>query len=193
MFSKEIETKASKFMSFVLRHQPEALNLKLSSDGWIDVALFIERANQHEDNYVQFTPELIEYVVARNDKQRFALNADKTQIRANQGHTTEIELGLPDVKPPAYLYHGTATRFLDNILKEGLKPMKRHDVHLSFNETIARKVGERHGKAIVLVIDAKKMYDDGFKFQCTANNVWLTQKVPTQYLSQLSSEFKAKK
>lgn len=181
MLTKDQETNLSKFVSYILRHNPDEIGISLNEQGWTNVEEFISKAQKK----YKFTLEDLKQVVANNSKKRFQFSYDEQNIRAQQGHTVEVDLKLPDVKPPRELFHGTATRFLESIKTEGLKPMSRHDVHLSFNEKTAQKVGERHGKVIVLVIDTEKMFEDGFAFQCTANNVWLTKSVPTKYIKNL--------
>lgn len=187
MLSSKQEEKISKYLSYVLRHKPEEIGLVLDSAGWTSIKDLINKTNEHV-----LTPDIIYQVVKNNAKQRFALSEDKKSIRANQGHTVEVELDLPFVEPPEILYHGTATRFVDSIIEQGLKAMDRHDVHLSFNRSVATKVGERHGKVIVLEVLAKQMYDDGFKFQCSHNNVWLTKEVPIKYVKIPEYELKQK-
>lgn len=177
---KKEEVQLSKFLSFILRHQPEEIGLTLDVNGWANIDELILNSNKHHG--LVFSKEDLAFVVKNNSKQRFVLSEDHTKIRANQGHSVQVELDLEDTKPPEYLYHGTANQFLEIILKEGLKPMKRHDVHLSFNESVAITVGKRHGEPIVLKIKAQKMYEDGLKFQCTPNNVWLTKYIDPQYI-----------
>jgi putative RNA 2'-phosphotransferase len=172
--------KVSRFLSLVLRHQPGKIGLTLDTQGWADVDELLAQANQHG---VALTRPLLQEVVAQNDKQRFAFNADTTRIRANQGHSIKIDLGLEPVIPPEQLYHGTAARFLASIQQKGLLRGKRDYVHLSPDESTARKVGARHGEPIVLVVKAGQMHAAGFTFYCTANGVWLTQHVPPAYLS----------
>jgi putative RNA 2'-phosphotransferase len=121
-------------------------------------------------------------VVAENDKQRFALGDDGAMIRASQGHSVEVELGLEPVEPPPVLFHGTATRFLDSIRRDGLIPGARRHVHLSADATTATTVGARHGRPAVLRIDAARMHADGHRFFRSANGVWLTNAVPAEYL-----------
>jgi putative RNA 2'-phosphotransferase len=178
MLSREKEEKISKFLSFVLRHKPEEIGIELDDSGWVDVKVLLEKT---PINY-GLTLDNLKQVVENNKKQRFALSDDKKRIRANQGHSVEVALDLPFVEPPEILYHGTATRFLDSILNEGLKPMNRHDVHLSFDEKVASTVGMRHGKLVILEILAGDMFKAGFQFQCSKNNVWLTKEVPVKYI-----------
>jgi putative RNA 2'-phosphotransferase len=133
--------KYSKFLSLILRHQPELIGLSLDENGWTDVSQLIELANKKG---TALTAELLEEVVASNDKKRFAFNADKSRIRASQGHSIEVDLALVPQQPPAYLFHGTATRFLDSIRDRGLLPGSRQHVHLSADESVAINVGQRH-------------------------------------------------
>lgn len=124
----------------------------------------------------------LERIVAKSDKQRFAFSPDGTRIRANQGHSIQVELGLAPQAPPEVLYHGTASRFLDSIRREGLRPGQRTHMHLSKDEATAYKVGQRHGKSAVLLIAAGRMLRDGYEFLCSENGVWLTKAVPADYI-----------
>ena len=163
----------------MLRHQPSKIGLTLDAQGWADVDEWLLKANQHG---VTLTRPVLNEVVQQNDKRRFAFSADGTRIRANQGHSIKIDLGLAPLAPPVYLYHGTATRFLASIRQRGLLHGKRNYVHLSPDEDTARKVGARHGEAIVLVVKAGEMHTAGFKFYRAANGVWLIDHVPVAYL-----------
>jgi putative RNA 2'-phosphotransferase len=177
MLTKKENDKVSKFMSYVLRHNPGDIGMALDENGWVSVDELVNKAQK----VMPLTQKMVAFVVKTNEKQRFALSEDGTRIRANQGHTVKVELDLVDVEPPEYLYHGTAEHFMESILREGLKPMKRHDVHLSFNEDTAHKVAVRHGKPVILIVESGRMYRNGHRFQCTKNNVWLTQEVPVKY------------
>jgi putative RNA 2'-phosphotransferase len=162
----------SKRMSKALRHQPERVGLTLDPAGWVPVtdlltALGITEAELRE-------------VVDRNDKKRFTIDGDR--IRANQGHSVEVDLGLPAAIPPDTLFHGTVAQFLDDIMRDGLRPMSRHDVHLSPDRETARRVGARRGRPVILTVDAKAMSDAGHEFRLSANGVWLTDHVPARYL-----------
>jgi putative RNA 2'-phosphotransferase len=175
-------TKLSKFLSRILRHQPELIGLVLDPNGWADVEELILLANE------KGTPldrAIMEQIVATSDKQRFAFNADKSKIRANQGHSIAVDLNLTP-HPPEILFHGTATRFLAAIQQQGLLPGKRQHVHLSRSESIARQVGQRHGQPTVLTIRAGVMATAGFVFFCSDNGVWLTAHVPSAYIDQPS-------
>jgi len=173
------DKKISKFLSLVLRHKPEEIGLTLDDNGWADVAELLKKAKGH----YTFSLEDLQRVVADNDKQRFAFSEAGKRIRANQGHSIEVDLALTVATPPPLLYHGTASRFLDSIMKEGLKPMGRHDVHLSELFTTAMAVGTRHGKPVVLEVNAERMHNDGIEFRQSANGVWLTAIVEPKYLT----------
>lgn len=174
-------TKISKFLSYILRHQPEAIGLVLDDNGWADMGELIDKANRSKEINT-LTRELIHDVVKSSDKQRFAISEDGNKIRANQGHSVQVDLQLKPMEPPEILYHGTATRFLDDILKDGLKAQKRQHVHLSNDVETATKVGQRYGKPVILKIKARLMHEQGFVFYLSENGVWLTQVVPCEHL-----------
>ncbi len=169
----------SKNLSLILRHQPEKINLKLDKNGWANVEELLKKLRI---NGKLISMEQLETVVATNDKQRFSFNEDKTKIRANQGHSIAIDLELIEQKPPEFLYHGTAKKFIDSILKKGLRKQNRHHVHLSSDVKTAHSVGKRHGSPIILKISAKQMFEQGFVFYQSKNGVWLTDKVPVEYI-----------
>lgn len=171
--------KISKFLSLILRHKPETIGLTLDEGGWADVNTLIELARQQG---TQINRSILEQVVANNDKKRFGFNDARTKIRANQGHSIAVDLALTPQKPPELLYHGTATRFLDSIYRQGLLKQNRHHVHLSADRNTAIKVGKRHGKPVVLVIEAEKMHRNGFQFFLSQNNVWLSDRIPVEYI-----------
>ena len=169
----------SKFLSKYLRHEPEALGLSLEPGGWVYVEDLL--AGAAKIGFTIASDELAQ-IVAESEKRRFSFDQTGTMIRANQGHSTEVDLQLTEVDPPAQLFHGTVSKFLDAILAEGLQKMDRHDVHLSKDIQTAAKVGERRGKPIILAIDSGRMAADGFKFRVSANGVWLTDHVPPHYV-----------
>ncbi|MER6258220.1 RNA 2'-phosphotransferase [Streptomyces sp900105245] len=169
--------KVSKYLSKHLRHQPERIGLVLDPGGWVEIDTLITAAAAHG---FRFTREELDHVVATNDKRRFVIEGGR--IRASQGHSVEVDLGLPPVTPPPYLYHGTVARNLDAIRAEGLRPMNRHDVHLSADRETATRVGARRGRPVVLTVDAGAMHRDGHVFHVSANGVWLTKAVPPAYL-----------
>lgn len=178
MMSRDKST-PSRFLSYVLRHHPEEIGLKLDKNGWCDVEELIEKSATKD---VIITKESLEQIVIDNDKQRFGFNEDKTKIRANQGHSVKVDLKLKAQRPPSVLYHGTIKKSADIILKEGLKPMSRHHVHLSSEKATAINVGSRRGTPVMLYINAQAMYADGYKFYQSENKVWLTDEVPTKYI-----------
>lgn len=169
--------KVSKYLSKHLRHRPERIGLTLDEAGWVEIETLVAAAAAHG---FRFSRDELDHVVAQNDKQRFAV--DGTRIRASQGHTVAVDLGLAPAAPPAYLYHGTVARSLDAIRAEGLRPMSRHDVHLSPDRETATRVGARRGRPVVLSVDAGAMHRAGHEFRVSANGVWLTAAVPPQYL-----------
>lgn len=180
MLTEKETTSVSKLLSLVLRRQPEALGITLDENGWTDVGTLLEKLRQ-KGNDVDF--DQLRYVVETNSKKRFAFNDDETRIRANQGHSVEVDLGYVEEVPPPFLYHGTATRFLEAIRANGLKKMNRHHVHLSADKQTAISVGSRHGKPVVLVIRAGDMATARYVFYQSDNGVWLTDNVPASYLS----------
>ncbi|WP_244636082.1 RNA 2'-phosphotransferase [Bradyrhizobium huanghuaihaiense] len=151
----------SKFLSFVLRHKPDEVGLTLGPEGWANIDELVEKANAAGTTFARAS--LLD-VVASSDKKRFSLSADGLSIRAAQGHSVSVELGLAAQEPPSVLYHGTATRFVEAILSEGLKPQARQQVHLSSDEATAQRVGQRHGKPHIFKVDAGGMHAKGFKF-----------------------------
>ena len=175
--------KISKFLSYILRHKPESIGLELSETGWANLTDLMDCAAKHG---TQLTRSQIETVVRTNNKQRFSLSEDKQQIRANQGHSIKVNLGLEAIAPPTTLYHGTATKYIDAITQQGLKPQKRHHVHLSQDLETATKVGQRHGKPVILRINAQQMHQDGHLFYRSENGVWLTDTVAPAYFKIIS-------
>ncbi|MFE0920341.1 RNA 2'-phosphotransferase [Streptomyces nigra] len=169
--------KVSKYLSKHLRHQPERIGLVLDEGGWVEIDTLIAAARTHG---FSFTRDELDHVVAANDKKRFAV--DGTRIRASQGHSVEVDLGLAPAIPPPYLYHGTVAAHLGAIRAEGLRPMNRHDVHLSPDRETATRVGARRGRPVVLSVDSGAMHRDGHVFHVSANGVWLTKAVPPEYL-----------
>jgi putative RNA 2'-phosphotransferase len=172
-----MSTRISKFLSLVLRHEPQRIGIVLDDAGWTDVAALLEAAAAHG---VVITRDELAHVVATSDKQRFALDGDR--IRANQGHSVEVDLALPPATPPALLYHGTVERVLHGIRELGLLKRERHHVHLSPDVATANKVGGRRGKPVVLAIRAGEMASAGHAFFCSENNVWLVEHVPPQFI-----------
>ena len=168
-------------MSLVLRHDPGSIGLTLDENGWGRFAELIVCLNQDGKRVDR---ELIEKIVRENDKQRFLISDDGQRIRANQGHSIEVELNLKEKSPPEWLYHGTATKSMSAIVREGLLKQSRQQVHLSADRVTAKKVGARHGKPVVLEVAAQLMQQHGHRFYQAENGVWLTDHVPPDYLNQ---------
>jgi putative RNA 2'-phosphotransferase len=169
----------SKFLSYVLRHKPEAIGISLDDEGWVTVDVLLAAAAR---NGQSITQQQLEEVVATNDKKRFSFSADGQLIRANQGHSVEVDLGLVPVEPPELLYHGTVERFLDSIREKGLLRGNRQHVHLSADRETAARVGQRRGRPVVLVVEAGRMHREGHPFYKSENGVWLTETAPPKYL-----------
>lgn len=178
--NEQQKKKISKFLSLILRHQPEIINLTLDKNGWANVDELKEKCSK---NNMDFTLEELDEVVETNDKKRFIFNEDKTKIRANQGHSIDIDLALKTQQPPEFLYHGTAQNNVDSILEKGIEKRSRQHVHLSLDKETATKVGMRHGKPVILTIRTGKMYEDGVLFYLSENKVWLTDFIESKYIS----------
>ncbi len=176
---KRRQIKISKFLSYVLRHHPESIGIKLDSGGWTDVEKLIRQVNRKS---IQITLDEIRTAVKENDKQRFSFSEDELKIRANYGHSIEVDLGYSPMEPPGVLYHGTAEKNLKAIRNNGLNKGNRQYVHLSPDLDTAISVGQRHGKLIVLKVQSGQMYLDGHEFFLSKSGIWLTEYVPTEYL-----------
>lgn len=178
--NEQQKKKTSKFLSYVLRHHPELIGLNLDENGWANVdELIIKSTNDSQG----FTFEELNEIVQTNDKKRFIFNEDKTKIRANQGHSIDINLALIPQQPPEFLYHGTSQNNIGSILEKGIEKRSRQHVHLSQDKETASKVGMRNGKPIILTINTEKMFEDGIEFYLSDNDVWLTDFVDTKYIS----------
>ncbi len=171
--------KVSKYLSKHLRHRPERIGLTLGPGGWVEVDELLRACAEHG---FALTRADLDEVVARNDKQRFALDADGARIRANQGHSVPIDLQLEPAAPPPVLYHGTGAGNAERIDRSGLQRMARHHVHLSGDAETARRVGRRHGRPVVFTVSAAEMRAAGYVFYRSANGVWLVDAVPPRYL-----------
>ena len=179
------DIRLSKRLSYVLRHRPDSVGLTLGDHGWVgvdDLLAALARSG------TRTSPEDLERVVAANDKQRFELDRLRGRIRARQGHSVEVDLGLEPVAPPGTLFHGTPQRNVDSILADGLDRRQRHHVHLSADIETAQRVGRRRGSAVVLTVDAAAMSAVGQLFWCTDNGVWLTDRVAPEFIAVHSSD-----
>lgn len=174
------DVQRSKRLSLVLRHRPDSIGITLDDNGWVGVSTLLAALSRHGGT---LSRGALMRVVANNDKQRFEVDSETDRIRARQGHSVDVELGLPPMTPPAVLYHGTPTRSLTEILATGLDRRRRHHVHLSGDIETAHRVGQRRGQDVVLVIDAAAMSAAGILFWRTDNGVWLTDSVPARYLT----------
>ena len=182
MLDEKGTVRVSRFLSMVLRHRPETVGITLDEAGWTDVDELISACARRGR---RFTRADLDHVVATNNKKRFAYSDDGRRIRASQGHSVEVDLGLVSAEPPGVLYHGTAAATLPVILREGLRPMSRQDVHLSADAETAVRVGSRHGRPVVLEVDAAGLAAAGHVFRVSANGVWLTDAVPPERLRPL--------
>lgn len=171
--------KASRKMSYALRHHPEKMHLDMDRHGWVSVEQMIESMHVY---FPSFSKEDMDYVVENNDKHRFSYNEDETKIRANQGHSIDVDVQMKEMMPPDILYHGTGRKYVSSIKEKGLLPMSRLYVHLSVDPSTAYKVGSRHGTPYIFMIDAKKMHKDGYHFYISENGVWQVKHVPAEYL-----------
>lgn len=172
--------RTSKLLSRVLRHDPSAIGITLDAQGWVEIDKLLDRLAR---NRRKITRDQLDHVVETNNKRRFIISEDGLRIRANQGHSIKIDLGLTPTPPPKSLFHGTATRFLDSIREKGLVPGTRQHVHLSDNLQTARQVGSRHGKPIILFVESGTMHQEGYQFFLSDNGVWLTDSVPIEFIT----------
>ena len=171
----------SKFISLVLRHKPEVANLVLDKYGYAQVDELVAYLNK---KYGGFTVTDLDTIVETDDKKRYSYNNDHTKIRAVQGHSFPVDLGLEAQQPPLLLFHGTSTKYLDSIMKQGIISKSRQYVHLSKDVDTAHTVGLRHGAGtVILVVSAEQMWKDGYKFFLSDNSVWLVDEVPTKYFT----------
>lgn len=168
-------TKVSKYISLILRHKPEEAGISLDKNGWAKIDELIKGVSR---KYKDFNMDILEEIVATDEKHRYSFNEDHTLIRANQGHSVKVDVELEQRKPPEFLYHGTGEKYRDSIDNIGLIPKSRLHVHLSDNMLTAVEVGGRHGDPVVYRVHAKEMYKNGFAFYLSKNGVWLTERVP---------------
>ena len=170
--------KAGKYISMLLRHRPEEAGVILDDHGWTDVEDLIKKVSPK----YEITEEMLHQMAFAPDKQRYEFSEDGKKIRAVHGHSVKVDMEYETLTPPEILYHGTATRFLDSIMEQGLKKMSRQFVHLSEFTEQAESVGKRHGKLVILKVKAGDMHRDGIVFYKSVSGVWLTDNVPVKYL-----------
>lgn len=171
--------KLGRYISLILRHHPEVIGIELDEHGWADVEQLIEGVAKNNQG---FSMETLEEIVATNNKNRYSFNADKTKIRANQGHSIPVDVELEEKEPPEFLWHGTGEKYVVSIDEQGLISKNRLYVHLSNDIETAKNVGKRHGKVVIYKVRTGQMYQDGYRFYRSVNGVWLTKHVPVQYL-----------
>ena len=174
-------TQLSKYLSLILRHKPEVIGITLDKHGWADVKELLIKFNE-ANKPGDLNKALLEYIVDSDAKQRYSFNADKSKIRANQGHSISVDVELTEKEPPEWLYHGTGMKYVESIDAIGLIPKSRLYVHLSEDAETAINVGSRHGHPYVYLVKSGLMYHDGYKFYQSKNGVWLTKDVPVKYL-----------
>ena len=178
-------TKTSKYLSLILRHRPEAVGITLDEHGWARVDELIAGIKKTQ----KFNMDILEEIVRTDNKQRYSFNEDHTLIRANQGHSIPVDVELPVTEPPEVLWHGTGQKYVESIDQKGLLPKGRLYVHLSGDLKTAVNVGSRHGKPVVYQVDSARMAADGYLFYRSVNGVWLTKKVPVEYLEKTEREY----
>lgn len=171
----------SKFISLILRHKPEVIGISLDDHGWANVDELLAGIRRTRP----IDTEMLEEIVRTDEKQRYTFNEDHARIRANQGHSIQVDVELEEKEPPEYLFHGTGRKYVESIDQTGLIPKSRLYVHLSGDQETAIKVGKRHGEPIVYQVAAGAMARDGHKFWRSANDVWLTKRVPLEYLEKM--------
>ena len=176
--TKKEQENLGKYIALILRHKPEVIGITLDEHGWANVPDLIKGINKTQ----YFTMGMLEKIVEEDNKQRYSFNREKTLIRANQGHSINVDVELKEMIPPDILYHGTGMKYCNSIDRDGLIPKSRLYVHLSKDIDTAINVGSRHGDPVVYKVKAKEMYNGGYKFYLSANGVWLTKEVPIVYL-----------
>ena len=174
----------SKYISLILRHKPETIGITLDEHGWANVDELIAGISKTHTMNMQ----ILEEIVSTDEKQRYSFNDDKTLIRANQGHSIQVDVELKEIEPPEFLWHGTGEKFVSSIDASGLIPKSRLYVHLSKDKETATIVGSRHGKPVLYKVLSGEMYKDGYKFYLSENKVWLTKEVPLKYLNKLTEK-----
>ena len=181
--------RTSRYISLILRHKPETIGIQLDKHGWAKVNELITGVNKTHP----LTMDILEEIVRTDDKQRYSFNEDKTLIRANQGHSIQVDVELEKLTPPEILYHGTGEKYASSIDKDGLIPKSRLYVHLSSDIETAVIVGKRHGNPVIYTVNSKDMYDAGYEFYRSKNGVWLTKEVPAGFLTKIEQQEQKKR
>lgn len=159
----------SKRLAYLLRHSSLP-----DRNGWVKVELLLDELSvSHQD---------LALIIESDDKVRFELSKDDISVRASYGHSIDVDLGLEPETPPEILYHGTAVKYLESIMQDGLKPRKRNFVHLSETIDMAEQVGSRHGVSVVLSVNSEAMVLNKYNFYKAKNGVWLTEDIPVQFI-----------
>ena len=187
--SKKNYTNLSKYISLIFRHKPEVIGISLDEHGWADVGKLIEGINRSNRSGEYIDMVILETIVATDEKQRYSFSENKRRIRANQGHSIDVDVELERVEiddVPLVLYHGTGKKYIESIETNGLIPKSRLYVHLSSDIETAVKVGKRHGGGVLYLIPALEMAGDGYEFYLSKNGVWLTKEVPVRYLRKVN-------
>ncbi len=174
--------KMGKYVSMLLRHHPEEAGIVLDEHGWADVEDLVRKVNVK----YPLTEEILHQIAFGTDKQRYEFSENGKKVRAVHGHSIKVDLEYEEMQPPDILFHGTAEKYRQSIKENGLLKKQRQYVHLSENIEQAKAVGERHGKLVLLSVDAKRMWTDGYKFFRSTSKVWLTDTVPVEYIKELS-------
>ncbi len=172
--------KTSKFLSLILRHKPEVIGIELDGKGWANVKSLIAGVNKTGKYFLDM--KILEEIVRTDEKGRYSFNADKTKIRANQGHSIKVDVDLKKCPPPEYLWHGTAEKYVESINENGLVPKSRLYVHLSADVETAEKVGSRHGKPVIYRIFSGEMDRQGYNFYISENGIWLADFIPPNFM-----------
>ncbi len=178
MMSSDEKTSLSRFISLILRHKPQVIGIELDEHGWADVNELISGISRTRT----ISREVLEEIVRTDEKQRYSFNEDHSRVRANQGHSVPVDVELKEAVPPEILFHGTGTKYIPSIERQGLIPKSRLFVHLSADASTAFRTGQRHGVCAVLTVHSGRMHRDGFVFYRSVNGVWLTKRVPPEYL-----------
>ena len=176
----------SKYISLILRHKPEVIGITLDEHGWANVDELINGIVKTDKNYIGLDLSILEKIVRMDNKQRYSFNDDKTLIRANQGHSINVDVELEQKEPPEFLYHGTGKKYVESINKQGLIPKSRLYVHLSKDKETAIDVGKRHGDVVLYLIKSREMHQNQYEFYLSKNGVWLTKEVPIEYMEEVN-------